>query len=207
MNKSGHTRVCLYLSCAFLVIGCADMTSRATAVHHADQLTSTEERKAMTLAEQSIDAERYRLTGKRLYAVSAEVFRDKEAEDAKGLERQALVTHYQYEGDVAIFTVVNITQSAVMNVERVPHAPVPLSQEEFVEAKQLALADPEIRDALRPYKDRLTIDPLVTRTSSEKDPLFGHRVVSLLFRVGSDYLVTPQVMVDLTSESGHPRKA
>jgi hypothetical protein len=92
---------------------------------------------------------------------------------------------------MAIFSIVNLTQSAVVNVERVPHVPVPLSQQELARANALAFAHPDVKSALDPNTDRLTVEALLTRTPAEKDPLYGHRVVSLLFRVGSDYLTMP----------------
>jgi hypothetical protein len=187
-------------ACAVLIVACAELGSRATVADFTDRLTPAEEQQAIALAEKGLEAEQYRAAGKALYAVATELVRDKEAEDRGSRDRMVLVTHYQYEGDMAIFSIVNLTQSAVVNVERVPHVPVPLSQQEFARAKTLALAHPDVKAALDPYRDRLAIEALLTRTPAEKDPLYGHRVVSLLFRVGSDYLTAPEVMVDLTTE-------
>lgn len=193
-------QVYMVSACTVLIAACTEFSSRATVVDFADRLAQAEEQKAIVLAERGLEGDRYRAEGKMLYVVDVELIRDKEAEEKGSHDQLILVTHYQYDGDMAIFSTVNLTQSVVVNVERTPHVPVPLSQEEFVRAKTLALAHPDVKSALDPYKDRLTIDPLLTRTPAEKDPLYGHRVVSLLFRVDSDYLTMPEVMVDLTME-------
>lgn len=193
-------RVGMVSGCALLIVACAEPSSRAMVVDFPDRLTPAEEQQAIALAEKGLEADKYRAAGKALYAVAVDLVQDKEAEETGSRDRMVLVTHYQYDGDMAIFSIVNLTQSVVVNVERAPHVPVPLSQQEFARAKTLALAHPDVKSALDPYRDRLTIEALLTRTPAEKDPLYGHRVVSLLFRLGSDYLTMPEVMVDLTTQ-------
>jgi hypothetical protein len=200
MNMWRLFRVCMISACVMMAVACAGFGSRATFIDYTDRLSPSEERLAIALAEKGLEAEKYRATGKLLYAVATELLPAKEADEKGGGERKALVTHYQYEGDMAIFSTVNLTQSAVVNVERVPHVPVPLSEQEFVRAKTLALAHPDVKTQVGSYSDRLTIEALLTRSPMETDPLYGHRVVSLLFRVGSDYLSMPEVVVDLTTE-------
>jgi Cu2+-containing amine oxidase len=130
---------------------------------------------------------------------NVDLVRDK-ADDAESEERLAMVTHYRYEGDLAIQTLVNLTEKKVVSLESIPHLPTPLVAQEFSLARELALSRADVKQALEEYRDRLNVEALVVRTASEDDPLFGHRVVRLLFRVGQDYLSTPIVMVDLTEK-------
>jgi hypothetical protein len=165
-----------------------------------DELTPEEEKKAMAIAEEAVKEKRL-FTVDKMYVVEIQLYRDKEAYEKGIQERQALVTHYRYDGDLAILTTVNLTRGTVMSLETVPHLPTPLAQAEFDRAKSLALRHPEVKQMLAPYENRLTIEALVTRASSIEDPLYGHRVVTLLFRVGQDYLSTAFVMVDLTTDA------
>lgn len=200
MNMLSLLRGCMISACGMVTVACAGFGSRAMIIDYADRLSPAEERQAIALAEKGLEADKYRARGKLLYAVATELLPAKDADEKAGGDRKALVTHYQYEGDMAIFSTVNLMQSAVVNVERVPHVPVPLSQQEFVRAKTLALAHPDVMAKVDSYRDRLTIEALLTRSPMETDPLYGHRVVSLLFRVGSNYLSIPEVVVDLTTE-------
>jgi len=109
------------------------------------------------------------------------------------------VTHYRYEGDLAILTVVNLSQRAVVSVEARPHLPVGLAQAEFERAKELALADEAVKKALGPNASKVVVEALVIRAIAEKDPYFGRRVVRLLFKLGAGYLSEPIVNVDLTA--------
>jgi hypothetical protein len=201
MTMSPLLRSLAISSCAVLVQACAALGSPATPIEEfTDRLTPDEERQAISIAEKALQAAEYRSTGKALYAVAVEIIRAKESDEQRGKDRKALVTHYQYDGDMAIFSTVNFSRSVVDNIERVPHVPVPLSMDEFERAKMLAANHPDVKREVDRYRDRLTIEALLARSEVREDPLYGHRVVSLLFRVGSDYLARPEVIVDLTTE-------
>jgi Cu2+-containing amine oxidase len=189
--------------CTILQTGCTQLSvaaSQPKQLELLDQLTPEEEKQAGDLAEQAVTVKGLRTTGK-LYVVEKELYRDKEAEEAGTRERKALVTHYRYEGDVGILTIVNLTKNQVMNVESVPHLATPFAPEEYELARKLGLAHPDVKEALAPYRERVTVEGLVTRTSAKEDPLYAHRVISLLFKIGDDYLSGPMVTVDLTTET------
>jgi hypothetical protein len=135
----------------------------------------------------------------RLYLSGMELLRDK-AEEAKAEpQRQALVIHYRYDGDLTILTSVNLTREAVVAVDTARGIPAPLAEEEFARARELAMADPRVARSLRGDPGRLVVERLLSRSSDPRDPLFGHRLVRLLFRYGPDYVSDPVVTVDLTT--------
>jgi Cu2+-containing amine oxidase len=128
----------------------------------------------------------------RTYFTHAEVLRDKSSN-----ARRALVVHYRYAGDQTVTSIVDLTARRVVDVRIEAHAGAPLSREEFAQASELALADPNVVNALGANRSRVTIEPLLLR-APEGDPMFGRRVVRLLFRIDRDYLSAPVVHVDLT---------
>lgn len=130
------------------------------------------------------------------YFIKAEVTRDKTAEAEA---RRILVTHYQIAGDLTILTTVNLAKNAAESVETIAHLPTPLSEEEFKQARELGLAEPKVKEALGKDIEKITVEPLVLRTMAKNDPIFGHRVVRLLFRIDKNYLSKPIVTVDLTA--------
>lgn len=162
-------------------------------------LTREERRSAEALAEAALHRRGLR-GGGRLPRVDADLYRDKEAERAGEETRKAMVTHYRYDDDTAIVSVLDLIRREVVRVEEIPHLPVPLSEEEFERARELALSDRSVRSALPDGGEPPVVEALVVRAESPDDPIFGRRVVRLLFRQGADYLREPAVTVDLTDE-------
>lgn len=167
-----------------------------------DTLTAEERAMASRLAEAAVAPLR---TGAPMYLVASELIRPK-GEEA----RQALVTHYRYDGDLAILTTVDFGRGQVVSLDTVPHLVVPIVQEEVDRARELALADPRVSRAVEAWRSELRVEAIQSRSASEADPLFGHRVVRLLFRVSRGWLDDPVVHVDLTAgrvlvEEGRPQ--
>ena len=162
-------------------------------------LSEEEQRRAVAIAERGTETARFLAAGRNVVA-DVELVRDKALEEAGRQDRLASVTHYRYAGDLTIQTLVNITDEQVLDVRTAEHRPTPLTVEEVERAKSLAFDDPDVRSALPVPVERIVAEPLLTTAGSPDDPLFGRRVVRLLFKVGRDYLAQPVVLVDLTSE-------
>src|SRR5262245_24893883 len=115
--------------------------------------------------------------------------------------RRALVTHYRYDGDLAILTAVDLDRRAVLSVDAVPHMPTSLAPEELAEAVRLAKESPEVARGLARYRGvKVEVDASLTLCGDRDAPEFGHRLVHLYFRQGRDYLLSaPKVEVDLTT--------
>jgi hypothetical protein len=162
-------------------------------------LTQEERTLAVRLAEEALRAKKL-LPDKKTFLAAAQTYRNTEAEKAGSFERHALLTYYRYEGDVGILVYANLGQRRA-KVEELPHFPAPLAPEELQRARDLALNHPELKKVLEPFRDRLIVEALLTRSPTSKEPLFGHRLVNLLFRVGPRYLSAQgMVLVDLTTE-------
>lgn len=110
-----------------------------------------------------------------------------------------LVTHYRYEDDTGIETIVDLENERIVSQEATAHLPVQLTQREFARARELVLADEEVRDILGEAIETVELEPLVIRTLDREDPYFGHRVVRMLFKQGEDYRGDLRVEVDLTT--------
>jgi hypothetical protein len=159
------------------------------------ELTDKERSIVVGLAESAL-RERGLLKGK-VYLTRVEVFRDTADRES---ERNALVTHYRYDGDVTVFTSVNLGRRRVTSVQSEAHFPASLAPEELAEAEKLARAHPEVKRALAKYGPGVEVDALLTYTADPKSPNYNHRVVRLFFRRGRDYLLYgPGVDVDLTA--------
>ena len=163
-------------------------------------LTAEERAIAIQRAEESLRAKKL-LPDRKTFLTFVQTHRNATLEKKGIFERHALLTYYRYAGDVGILVYVNLTRQKVESVEQLPHFLAPLAPAELARARELVLSEPRLRNVLQPLRDQLTIEALLTRIPDPKNPLFGHRLVHLLFRVGPRYLTAQGlVLVDLTTE-------
>jgi hypothetical protein len=207
------------LAFALLVTACTvarESSDRAASDERPARQTAN--RDVLTAAERELAAELVRgadraapafATDRPMYLVDMELLRSKEDES----RRMALVTHYRYEGNMAVRSVVDLTARRVLEVEMTPDVPVPFAEEELERARELALADEQLRIVIVDNLDGFTsarpgyeIQGLGMRAASPEDPLYGHRVVSLLFDTPSGYITGVEVVVDLTTETVQVRR-
>jgi hypothetical protein len=178
-----------------------DFTEMLKVARVAAPLAADERALAIRLAEQALRSNKM-LPDKKTVLTLVQTHRNIEAEKKGTFERHALLTYYRYTGDLGILVYVNLIQQRVIRVEQLPHFPAPLGLEEHQRAKELALNHPQLKKMLELYRDRLTVEALLTRSAMPTDPRFRHRMVYLLFRVGPRYLTAlGEVFVDLTDET------
>jgi hypothetical protein len=164
-------------------------------------LTVEEGALAAKLAEQALRSAGL-WTTMRMYLVDAVPYRDSVAEAQGTYERMALLTYYRYEGALAIAVFVNLAKQQLTAVKRLPNLEPPFSAEESALARRLVVADPQVKEALAPFPERVIVEPITSRHDSPADPLFRHRVVYFYFRVGPRYLLRDRlVLVDLTTQT------
>ncbi len=178
----------------------ADISRALNVARITSPLTNDEKTTAVALAE---DALRYAhlFSERRMYLTSAEIIRDNVLEMRGSFQRRVMLTYYRYEGDLSIHILIDLNRKRVLEVKQLPHFVAPISTQEMELAKQMALSHPQVSAAVEPYRDRLVIEALTLRATLPRDPLFQHRVVHLLFRSGSTYLMRQsRILVDLTSE-------
>jgi hypothetical protein len=110
-------------------------------------------------------------------------------------QRQVMVHHYRYRDDATILTMVDLQRAAVLKVETLLHYPTALSAEEKAHAEGLAGKAPRIQA----LEAKIEVRPL--HVGDVSDPRFGHRLALILLSNRDGLLVTPRVIVDLTTET------
>ncbi|HKO55108.1 MAG TPA: hypothetical protein VJ276_04475 [Thermoanaerobaculia bacterium] len=164
-------------------------------------LTVEESAVAARLAEQALRSEGL-WTTTRMHLVEAVPHRDSTAESKGAYERMARLTYYRYDGALTIAVIINLASQRAVAVKRLPNFEAPFSAEEYALARRLAFADPQVREALAPFRDRVIVEPITLRHDSPGDPLFRHRVICFFFRTGSRYLLRDRlILVDLTTQT------
>jgi len=177
-----------------------DFTEALNVAKISAPLTSEERNLAVKLAEQALRSKKL-FAERKMYLTEARFSRDTAAEVKGVFERLVVLTYYRYEGDLPMEVFINLTRQKVLAVNKLPNLMPPISREEFALAKDMAFNHPKLKDVLGRYRDRLVVEPIISRSESPKDPLFRHRVIYMLFRTGSTYLIPEsRVSVDLTTE-------
>ena len=178
-----------------------DFTEMLKVARVSTPLTGEESALAVRLAEQALRSSKL-LPERKTFLTLVQTHRNGEAEKKGSFERHARLTYYRYAGDTGILVYVNLARQRVIKVEQVQRFPAPFAPEEIQRARELALNHPQLRKVLEPHRERLTVEALLTRIPTPKDPLFRHRLAYLLFRVGPRYLtVQGEVLADLTTET------
>jgi hypothetical protein len=190
----------LFLSSEAVAQRKPDFTGALNVAKVSAPLTREERMLAAKLAEQALRSNRL-LTARKMYLTEARIHRDAASEKRGVFERLAVLTYYRYEGNLSIQVFINLSRQRVFGVKQLQNFSPPLSIEELNLAKELAFNDPQLKGKLAPYRAQLVVEALASRSESPQDPFFRHRVIHLLFRVGSRYLVRQWlVFVDLTTE-------
>lgn len=182
------------------ILGWVSLACSQTAPRSGFDLTSRERELARELAEREIAARHLR-TDDRIYAVDFELIQPKDEKGERSAQRLARVTHYRYDGDVAIVSYVDLGSRRVVQTQTLEHPSVPVSQEEFEIAKRLLLANGEVRRQLGENADRVVPEALLMNFPDPRDRLYGHRVLRFVFRLGRGYLRQPIAWVDLTTQA------
>jgi hypothetical protein len=137
--------------------------------------------------------------------------------------RQIEVVLFRPQGEVGARVVVDLHQRGVVAVNRLAGDQVPYTNDDLLDAFQLALRDPEVLQALGPAAQSFRIRPtspappglatpentvggLPVRSPDPNDPCSTHRCLRLTFRRGTDYLSHPIVTVDLTAKHVYVEK-
>lgn len=160
------------------------------------ELSVDEVRLARELAERGLNMPRQPASPQeRIVFVKVDVLPDARAGTG---QRQVMVHHYRYRGDQTVLTHVDLNRLEVLGVETLSHFPTGLAPEEIERAEALARADDRLRSIFAHGKLRVEARPI---DFTPGQPLFGRRVVHLLLRDGVNYLASPRVLVDLSTEA------
>jgi len=202
MRLARRQRIRAFLLLPLALATAAPMAAQRPAEEEAStrefRLTASERRLAADLAEREM-ARRQLRTGGPLYLIGAELLRDKEPE--REGRRLALLTHFRPEGSLEIKALIDLAGQRILEFTARENPNASMSREEIEAAVALTLADPQVRAALGEDLARVQVEGLHLLTSDPRDPLYGHRAVRMLFKVGKLYRSAPVVIVDLTTRS------
>ncbi|MCC6888656.1 MAG: hypothetical protein IT536_08995 [Hyphomicrobiales bacterium] len=113
--------------------------------------------------------------------------------------RLAVVTLYQYEGNLTVNRLVDLTNGRVIDEDRIQNGGARFTNVEHQYARELLLRDDRVRRLVEPLQGRATFDFLLSVTPDPNNPLYGKRVVNVLIGTPEGYLTeVPRISVNLT---------
>jgi len=153
-------------------------------------------------------------SGVRVVSVTPVLLKNESPEKIDIAARQVEVVLFHPGREVGARVIVNLQQNRVVSANRLASDQVMMTNDDLADAVELALRDPEVIKSLGPEAQSFRIAPvpataaaprnvvegLPVRSEEASDPCSKHRCLHLLFRRGNDYLVEPDVVVDLTAK-------
>ena len=114
-------------------------------------------------------------------------------------ERLAVVTSYQYEGNITINRLVDLNSGRVVEEDRIQNGGARFTNVEQQYARELLMGDERVRRLIEPLQGRESFNFLLTTTPDPNNPLFGKRVVNVLISTPEGYLTEiPRISINLT---------
>jgi len=207
MFMGSPLRLTLCLCGVVVLMGCAREVRQAALP--LDPLTAEEEQTAVQVA--LADPGLKQLLGEGRHRVIGVEFLSLKAADAPStggapslagpMGRHAQVLLYRPEGDFGVRALVDLRAKRVAQATRVEGPRVPLTDDDVAEARDLAFRNDDVRRMLGTRIQEFQAEGLRSAGTSPQDPCLRNRCVHLLFRRGDLYLVTPTVIVDLTTRT------
>lgn len=117
----------------------------------------------------------------------------------KTSERLAVVTSYQYEGNLTINRLVDLNSGRVLEEDSIQNGGARFTNVEQQYARELLMADDRIRRLVEPLGGTAQFTFLLTTTPDPNNPLYGKRVVNVLISTPDGYLTeVPRISINLT---------
>jgi hypothetical protein len=114
-------------------------------------------------------------------------------------QRLAVVTLYQYEGNLTVNRLVDLNSGRVVEEDRLQNGGARFTNVEQQFARELLLRDERVRRLIEPLQGRQTFDFLLSTTPDPNNPLYGKRVVNVLIGTPEGYLTeVPRISINLT---------
>ena len=114
-------------------------------------------------------------------------------------QRLAVVTLYQYEGNLTVNRLVDLNSGRVIEEDRIQNGGARFTNVEHDYARQLLLADERVRRLIAPLGGQERFDFLLNTTPDPNNPLYGKRVVNVLISTPDGYLTeVPRISINLT---------
>jgi hypothetical protein len=112
--------------------------------------------------------------------------------------RLAVVTTYQYEGNITTNRLVDLDTNAIVSERTSTDIGTPVGAVETDYARSLLMSDARIQQLIAPFQGNVDIGLIPTVVTDPSDPLYGKRLVRAVINTPQGFVTGVQVSVNLT---------
>jgi hypothetical protein len=181
-----------------VALACSGMASAASA----QSLTPVEETLAARIADPSgaiesaamlhPEAVHSRGTPNRVVVSRVEAVRTDDG------QRLAVVTTYQYEGNITTSRMVDLDSNTIVSERTSTDVGTPVGSVEADYARSLLMSDSRVQQLIAPFQGAVDIGLIPTVITDPSDPLYGKRMVRAVINTPQGFVTGLQISVNLT---------
>jgi hypothetical protein len=112
--------------------------------------------------------------------------------------RMAVVTTYQYEGNLTTNRLVDLDNNTVVNERTSTDSGTPVGAVEADYARSLLMSDARVQELIAPFQGAVEIGLIPTPVTDPSDPLYGRRMVRAVINTPQGFVTGVYVTVNLT---------
>jgi hypothetical protein len=112
--------------------------------------------------------------------------------------RLAVVTTYQYEGNITTSRLVDLDNNTIVNERVSTDVGTPVGTVEADYARSLLMSDARIQELIAPFQGAVDIGLIPTVVTDPSDPLYGKRMVRAVINTPQGFVTGVQVSVNLS---------
>ncbi|MBX9777452.1 MAG: hypothetical protein K2Y71_23990 [Xanthobacteraceae bacterium] len=112
--------------------------------------------------------------------------------------RLAVVTTYQYEGNITTNRMVDLDTNAIVSERTSTDTGTPVGTVEADYARSLLMSDARIQELIAPFQGAVDIGLIPTVITDPSDPLYGRRIVRAVINTPQGFVTGVQVSVNLS---------
>jgi hypothetical protein len=112
--------------------------------------------------------------------------------------RLAVVTTYQYEGNITTNRLVDLDNNTIVNERVSTDVGTPVGTVEADYARSLLMSDARIQELIAPFQGAVDIGLIPTVISDPSDPMYGKRMVRAVINTPQGFVTGVQVSVNLS---------
>lgn len=113
-------------------------------------------------------------------------------------QRLAVVTTYQYEGNITTSRMVDLDSNTIVSERTSTDVGTPVGSVEADYARSLLMSDSRIQQLIAPFQGAVDIGLIPTVITDPSDPLYGKRMVRAVINTPQGFVTGLQISVNLT---------
>jgi hypothetical protein len=112
--------------------------------------------------------------------------------------RLAIVTTYQYEGNITTSRMVDLDTNAIVSERTATGVGTPVGTVEADYVRSLLMSDARIQQLIAPFQGAVEFGMVPTVVTDPSDPLYGKRIVRAIINTPQGFVTGVQISVNLT---------